>query len=234
MSQFSKKPRYTDTVLLALSLSALAGGAILHWIGSPILADWLWIASALLVASLLLVESVIRLWHCEVRVDLIALLAIAGALLLDQSLVAAVIAVMLTGGQALEAYALRRAQQEISKLIERAPTYAWRHKDEDKGLEKVSIETVAIGDCLLVRSGELVPVDGDVIDTVAVLDESSLTGESQLVTHAQGSRIYSGSINAGMPFDMRASHPAAQSTYSGIVRQVEQAHRFSSAACAHA
>lgn len=223
MSQFLKKSIYTDTALLAFSLLALASGSILHWIGKPILADWFWIASALLVATLLLIESVIRLWHREVGVDLIALLAITGALFLDQSLVAAVIAVMLTGGQALEAYALRRAQQEISQLIERAPTYAWRYKDKDEGLEKIPVATVAIGDRLLVRSGELVPVDGDVLTAVAVLDESSLTGESQLVNHGQGSRIHSGSVNAGMPFDMRASHPAEQSTYSGIVRQVEVA-----------
>lgn len=77
----------------------------------------------------------------------------------------------------IEAYALRRAQQEISKLIERAPVYAWRHKNKDEGLEQTPIATVAVGDRLLVRSGDLVPVDGDVLDSVAVLDESSLTGK---------------------------------------------------------
>ncbi|KAA0910855.1 heavy metal translocating P-type ATPase [Pusillimonas sp. ANT_WB101] len=225
MSQILKKPKYNDTVLLALSVLALVSGAILHWSGNPAFADWCWIASAVLVAALLLIESAIRLWHREVRVDLIALLAIIGALLLDQSLVAAVIAVMLTGGQALEAYALRRAQKEISKLIERAPIYAWRHKNNNDGLEQIPIATVVVGDRLLVRSGELVPVDGDVLDPVAILDESSLTGESQPAKHVLGSRIQSGSVNASMPFDMRAARPAAQSTYSGIVRQVEEAQR---------
>src|SRR5574337_891077 len=153
----------------------------------------------------------------------ISLLAIIGALALDQSLVAAVIAVMLSGGHALEAYASRRAQREISKLVERAPTFAWRHRDGR--LEQIPIATVQVGDRLLVRSGELVPVDGDVLDQPAVLDESSLTGESLPVKHAPGSAIQSGSVNAGTPFDMRASHPAAQSTYAGIVRLVEEAQR---------
>lgn len=214
---------WLDTTLLVISLLALAGGSGLYWTGNPVLAQWCWTASALLVAAMLLVESAIRVWRRDVGVDLIALLAIVGALLLEQSLVAAVIALMLTGGHALDAYASRRAQREISKLVERAPAFAWRHTD--KGLEQIPIAAVAVGDRLLVRSGEVVPVDGDVLDSVAVLDESSLTGESLPAKRAAGSCINSGSVNAGAPFDMRASQPAAQSTYSGIVRLVEAAQR---------
>ncbi len=212
-----------DKALLVFSLLALIGGAILYWTAHSILAHGLWTASALLMAAVLLVESAMRLWRRELGVDLIALLAILGALALDESLVAAVIAVMLTGGHALETYASRRAQREISKLVERAPAFAWRHMDAQ--LEQIPISTVAVGDRLLVRSGELVPVDGDVLDAPAILDESSLTGESLPVKHPPGSPIRSGSVNAGTPFDMRATHPAAQSTYAGIVRLVEEAQR---------
>src|SRR5574337_528519 len=214
---------WLDMTLLAISLLALVGGAALYWSSFPALAHGCWTASALLMAAVLLVEGALRLWRRELGVDLIALLAIIGALALDQSLVAAVIAVMLSGGHALEAYASRRAQREISKLVERAPTFAWRHRDGR--LEQIPIATVQVGDRLLVRSGELVPVDGDVLDQPAVLDESSLTGESLPVKNAPGSAIQSGSVNAGTPFDMRASHPAAQSTYAGIVRLVEEAQR---------
>ncbi len=214
---------WLDTALLAVSLLALVGGSVLYWAAQPTLAHGFWTASAVLMAVVLLVESVIRLWRRELGVDLIALLAIIGALALDQSLVAAVIAVMLSGGHALEAYASRRAQQEISKLVARAPSFAWRHRGGQ--LEQIPIATVDVGDRLLVRSGELVPVDGDVLEQPAVLDESSLTGESLPVKHPPGSRIQSGSVNAGTPFDMRASHPAAQSTYAGIVRLVEEAQR---------
>lgn len=213
----------TYTVLLVICLLALAGGAALYWTDYLVLARWCWTVSALLVATLLLVESAVRLWHREMGVDLIALLAIVSALLLGESLVAAIIAVMLTGGHALEAYASRLAKREISKLLERAPAFAWRYKDGQ--LEQIPIATVAIGDRLLVRSGELIPVDGEVLDSVAILDESSLTGESLPVKHPPGARIHSGSANAGTPFDMRASHPATQSTYSGIVRLVEEAQR---------
>ena len=214
---------WLDKVLLAVSLLGLVGGAILYWTAHPALAHGFWTASAVLMAVVLLVESAMRLWRRELGVDLIALLAIIGALALDQSLVAAVIAVMLTGGHAIEGYASQRAQREISRLVERAPAFAWRHTDGQ--LEQIPIATVVVGDRLLVRSGELVPVDGDVLDAPAILDESSLTGESLPVQHPPGSHIRSGSANAGAPFDMRASHPAAQSTYAGIVRLVEEAQR---------
>ncbi len=214
---------WLDGSLLGVSVLALVAGAALHWTGHPQAAHWSWTAGALVMAAVLLVESTIRAWRRDVGVDLIALLAIVGALLLAQSLVAAVIAVMLASGQALEAYASRRAQREISKLVQRAPAVAWRYDGEQ--LEQVPVATIAVGDRLLVRSGELVPVDGDVVAQVAVLDESSLTGESLPVRHLPGARIQSGSVNAGTPFDMRASHPAAQSTYAGIVRLVEDAQR---------
>lgn len=212
---------WLDGALLVASVLALIVGAALYWAGYPQFAHWSWASGGLLMAAVLLVDSTIRAWQRDVGVDLIALLAIAGALLLDESLVAAVIAVMLSGGHALEAYASRRAQREIGKLVERAPAFAWRYEDER--LEQVPVADVAVGDRLLVRSGELVPVDGEVLDEIAVLDESSLTGESLPVKHAPGAPIESGSVNAGTPFDMRATRPAAQSTYAGIVRLVEEA-----------
>ncbi|MGA9341328.1 MAG: heavy metal translocating P-type ATPase [Rhodanobacteraceae bacterium] len=214
---------WRDIVLLVFSVLALLCGLGLSWSGHTLAAHGFWSASALLLAALLMVESAVRLWHREVGVDLIALLAIGAALAFDQSLVAAVIAVMLAGGRALEAYAMRRAQQAMSRLLENAPTLAWRHAGEQ--LEQIPVASVVVGDRLFVRAGEIVPVDGDVLDHAAVLDESSLTGESLPVTHAPGARIASGSVNAGAPFDMRAERPAGQSTYAGIIHMVEAARR---------
>ncbi len=214
---------WLDGSLFAASVLALGAGAALYWSGHPQPAHVSWTAGALLMAAVLLVDGAIRAWRRDVGVDLIALLAIVGALLLEQSLVAAVIAVMLAGGHALEASASRRAQREISKLVARAPVFAWRYTGER--LERVPITEIEVGDRLLVRSGELVPVDGDVCDRIAVLDESSLTGESLPVKHPPGAAIRSGSVNAGAAFDMLASRPAAQSTYAGIVRLVDEAQR---------
>jgi heavy metal translocating P-type ATPase len=154
-------------------------------------------------------------------VDLIALLAMAGALALGELLAGAVIAVMLASGRLLEAYAGERAQRELRALLERAPRTV--HRYQDGGLASPPLDQVRPGDRLLVKPGEVVPVDGLVKGPAAVLDESALTGEAELMERGVGDRVRSGVVNAGPPFDLEATSTAATSTYAGILRLVEQA-----------
>ena len=168
--------------LLAFTLLALVGGLIAYWLESPLLAGQLWNTSALLVATVLLFEIVQCLLRREVGVDLIALLSIAGALLLGEALVAAVIAVMLASGRTLEYFTSQRAERELKKLIDRAPRFASRL--ENNQLVQIPVDQVVVGDQLLVRMGEVVPVDGVLLSANATLDESALTGEPMPVTLA--------------------------------------------------
>ncbi len=156
-------------------------------------------------------------------VDLIALLAMGGALALEEYLAGAVIAFMLATGRALEDFADARAHRELSALIERAPRTA--HRYEDDSLSSVPIGDVRAGDLLLVKHGEVVPVDGLLVSRIGVFDESALTGESRPVERSEGEQVRSGAVNAGAAFDLRAAASADQSTYAGIVRLVEQAQK---------
>ena len=153
-------------------------------------------------------------------VDVIALLAMAGALLLRQFLAGAVIALMLSSGEALEAFANRRAHKELSSLLERAPRSVTRY--EDDMLHTRAIDEVAHGDRLLVKTGEVVPVDGLMLGP-GLLDESALTGESRPVERPDRDLVRSGAVNAGPAFDLRATATADESTYAGIVRLVKEA-----------
>jgi len=103
------------------------------------------------------------------------------------------------------------------------PRTAVRHRDG--ALEEVPLQAIAPGDRLLVRQGDVVPVDGTVAGGVAVLDQSALTGEPLPVQERSGEPVMSGSTNVGEAFDLLASRPAAASTYAGIVRLVEAAQR---------
>lgn len=207
--------------LLVLTALALPAGLLLHGLQLDPLARLAWSVSALLMAALLVVEIVIRLRRREAGVDLIALLAIVAAVLLGQTLVAAVIALMLAGGRALEDYTAGRAGRELRRLIDRAPRFAWRYRDDQ--LEQVPVDAVMPGDRLLLRMGEVVPVDGTVLDATATLDESALSGEPLPVRRQRGDSVRSGGVNAGAPFDFSATQAASQSTYAGIVRMVEAA-----------
>jgi len=207
-------------ILAATAVSVVAGGVA--WLtGYHTAADVAW-AIAIVVALVPLTMSVARdLVGRDTGVDLIALLAMAGSLVLGQFLAGAVIGVMLSGGQALERYASGRARRELSSLISRAPHTVLRH--EGGRLVSRSIDVVRAGDQLLVKPGEVVPVDGEVLSDEAVLDESAITGESLPVEHALHGRVRSGTLNAGGPFDIRAESDAASSTYSGLVRLVRTA-----------
>ncbi len=207
--------------LLLLTTLALPGGLLLRGLQFDSLARLAWSVSALLMAALLAVEIVIRLRRREAGVDLIALLAIVAAVLLGQALVAAVIALMLAGGRALEDYTAGRAGRELRRLIDRAPRFAWRYRDDQ--LEQVPVDVVRPGDRLLLRMGEVVPVDGTLLDATATLDESALSGEPLPVRRQRGDSVRSGGVNAGAPFDFSATRSASHSTYAGIVRMVEAA-----------
>ncbi|HXX61455.1 MAG TPA: heavy metal translocating P-type ATPase, partial [Candidatus Sulfotelmatobacter sp.] len=140
---------------------------------------------------------------------------------LGEYLAGAVIAVMSASGRALETFARGRAERELAGLVSRAPTVA--HRYEEAGIRARPVVAIQRDDRLLIRPGEVVPVDGVVLDVAVTLDESALTGESRLVVRAFGDPVASGTINAGAAFDLRATATADASTYAGIVRLVREA-----------
>ena len=145
----------------------------------------------------------------------------SAALALHQPLAGAVVALMYSGGNVLEEIAVARAEHDLRSLVNRAPREA--HRRIGDRIQEVPISDVAVGDQLLVRAGEIVPVDGIVTSTEATIDESALTGEPIPVVKARGVAVLSGSLNAGETFELSVSAVAGESTYAGIVRLVTAA-----------
>ncbi len=212
-----------ERLLLPLTATGLVAGLALEATGNPTAAAVAWIVPSVVVGAWLAVSIVRDLLRRQAGVDVIAVLAIVGAVLLGEYLAAAVIGVMLATGDWLERYAEGRAHRELSALVSRAPRVV--HRREGTELADRPIGEVDEGDVLVVKPGEVVPVDGTVIGLPAVLDESALTGEARVVTREPGDRVNSGTVNAGAPFELRATATADRSTYAGIVRLVEAAQR---------
>ena len=212
--------RRTVAIFLVVLAGVATGGAL--WLsGETGLADAAW-AVAVSVAFVPLAWAVATdLIRGKTGVDLIALLAMAGSLVLGQFLAGAVIGLMLSGGQSLERYASSRARRELTALLARAPRVVNRY--EEGSLVSRDIADVKVGDVLLVKPGEVVPVDGVILSAAAVLDESTLSGESRPIDRIRGEQVRSGTVNAGSPFDIRALTTADESTYAGIIRLVRQA-----------
>jgi heavy metal translocating P-type ATPase len=204
-----------------LALLGLAGGLVLHVLGIDAPAHLAWAATTALLLVPLTVSVARTLLRGDLGVDAIALVSMAGALALGEYLTGAVIALMLAGGNALEEVANRRARRELSALVERAPRTALVHRGGS--VEEVAVDAVGRGDVVLVRAGEVVPVDGLVVSEEAVVDESALTGEPLPVTVHRGGQVRSGTTSAGTAFELRALRPAAESAYAALVRLVQQA-----------
>jgi heavy metal translocating P-type ATPase len=218
--------RQTDrlkTLLLIMALAGLAAGLALHLGARADLARLAWAAGVLPVLASLSVEILRSLARGEVGLDIVAALSMSAALFFGETLAAAVVAVMYSGGTFLESFAEGRARREMRDLLSRVPRSATRHRDGR--LEDVPLDALRPGDRLLIRQGDVVPVDGYVESATAFLDTSALTGESLPVRLVKGAEAMSGSMNAGDAFDLRATHDARDSTYAGIVRLVEEAQR---------
>ena len=207
--------------LVTFAVAGLAAGIVAHFADRSELADLCWTLATAPVIAGLAVSMLRDLLAGRLGVDAIALVSMSSALALGQPLAGAVVALMYSGGNVLEDIAVARAEHGLRALLDRAPRLA--HRRVNDGIEDVPVSGIAVGDRLLVRAGEVVPVDGVVTSDTATIDKSALTGEAIPVVKARGTAAFSGALNAGATFDMTASAVAGESTYSGIVRLVTAA-----------
>lgn len=207
--------------LLTIALIGLLSGLGLMLMDRSELAIFVWIAGVVPVLIALLVEIIRSISKGEIGLDIVAALSMSAALFFGETLAAAVVALMYSGGTFLESFAEGRARREMSDLLSRVPRTATRHRDG--ALDEVPLDDIAPADLLLIRQGDIAPVDGMVASERAMLDQSALTGESMPVRLNHGQDVMSGSTNAGEAFDLRVTRRAADSTYAGIVRLVEAA-----------
>ncbi len=208
--------------LFSLALLGLAAGAVAYAAASsPDAAGWLWSAATLPVIVALGVAIVRDFLAGRVGVDAIAFVSMSAALILGEPLAGVVVAIMYSGGNLLEDYARGRAARDLKALTDRTPRIA--HRSDGAEIRDLPVEDVAIGDDLLVQAGELLPVDGTVLDAAALVDESAVTGEPLPVRRNPGDPVRSGTVNAGEAFFLTATASANESTYAGIVKMVQAA-----------
>lgn len=219
----SSLSNHMQSILVTIALIGLVGGFALQLLGLPSSSRLLWGGATAPVLAVLLVTAGNSLFRGDFGLDLIAALSMTVALAFGETLAANVVALMYAGGQMLEAFASGRAAQEMTALLGRVPQRAMRYSGDR--LEEVPISFLVPGDRLLIRQGEVVPVDGSIISGSAMLDQSVLTGESLPVERWPQDEVLSGSTSLGRAFDMQVLRPAAESTYAGIVRLVEAAQK---------
>ncbi|MFI5344381.1 MAG: heavy metal translocating P-type ATPase [Chlamydiales bacterium] len=158
----------------------------------------------------------IKFFKFEFSSDLLAGISIVTAVILEQYLAGALVVLMLSGGQTLELFAIRRASFLLEALSKRMPSSA--HRKKNGIFEDVPIDEIEIGDALIVSPHEICPIDGDVIEGHGVMDESYLTGEPFFISKTPGSKVLSGSINGDSMLIIQANKKASDSRYAKIMQ----------------
>lgn len=209
--------------LVVLGCLLTYGALFITGVGSP----WLWLptaAAGLLVGVPLFMAVFKDSLHRQMGADLLALLAIITGALMQEWLVVGIIALMVSGGTALESAASLRASEILAALAKRSPTIAHRVR-EDGTLTDISVSQVEINDVLVVLPHEICPIDGVVVQGTGAMDESFLTGEPYVVPKAPGSQVMSGAINSTIALHVRAEALVEDSRYAQIVEVLSKAER---------
>lgn len=213
--------RVLRRLLIGISLGALVLGLLAWGSGRVGLAAWIWAIGTAPVIAGLLVSMIRDFLAGRLGVDAVAFISMSAAIALGENLAGVVVAVMYAGGNVLEDFAVARAERDLRLLVDRAPRIA--HRREGSTIADIDVDKVTVGDTILVRAGEVIPVDGLIVNQSAMIDEAALTGEPIPVMRRQGELARSGTVNAGETFEIRATTTAGESTYAGIVRMVTAA-----------
>jgi heavy metal translocating P-type ATPase len=215
--------RLSPLLLVFIPMLGLAVGATFWWNALEAMARAAWTIATLPVLMALFVQIVTSLRRGDVGLDVVAALSMSAALAFGEPLAGNVVALMYAGGQLLESFAQGRARREMTALLGRVARTAMRFRGSM--LEETPISSIVPGDRLLIREGEVLPVDGRVAGAFALLNLSALTGESVPQRIAIGGEVLSGATSTGAAFELIATRVASESTYAGIVRLVEAAQR---------
>jgi len=183
--------------------------------------QWIWLITLVIGGIPVVIQTGKGMIKGEFASDIVAMLAIITAVIMQEWFAGAVVVLMQSGGEALESYGLSRASTSLEKLLERAPQFAF--KKMGGSLEKIPVIKVQIGDTLVVRSGDLIPVDGTILSGSAEIDESALTGEPLAHNKTTGDKVFSGSIDVNGALEMRADKLSGESQYQKIVELVKKA-----------
>ncbi len=199
----------------------VAGAAVSGLADGAVWRDRIWYLGLILTGVPVSWKTLRGMLHGEFASDVVAMLAIAGAIGLQQPLAGLVVVLMQTGGEALETYAVARASGAVAALEADAPRHA--HRVVGSVVSDIDAGDAAPGDLLLVRPGELVPCDAQVESGTSHVDTSRITGEPIPITAVVGTPLLSGSVNQEGVLTVRALRASKDSQYARIVELVRSA-----------
>ena len=218
------RPNGFEVPLIAvLAIAMLGAGLAVRIAGQPVLASRVWLAGLVVAGAPLVWRTLRGVARGQFASDIVATLAIVGAVLLAEPAAGLVVVLMQSGGEALERYAEGRASAAVRALEQDAPRIAHRVRGAGPAVDDIVVDEIAVDDMLIVRPGEMVPCDAVVVGGHSHVDTSRLTGEPIPIHAGADVALLSGSLNIDGPLTIRATAVAGESQYARIVSLVRSA-----------
>jgi heavy metal translocating P-type ATPase len=214
--------RRKTIIIAAITIAAIVAHLVLRFAFhlSPGVYDIPLLATLIIGGIPLVFELTRKLLKRDFGSDLLGGIAIVTSVIMGEYLAGSIIVLMLSGGEALESYALASASSVLAALAKRMPSIA--HRKTESAIVDVALSEVAIGDQLEIYPHDICPVDGVVIGGHGTMDESYLTGEPFKITKTSGSPVISGAINGTSALTIRATKRAADSRYAKIMEVMRE------------
>ena len=203
-------------------LGLLFGNIINYVFYTSSIGYWIWYIILIICGVPIIFHTIKEMIRGHFASDVVAMLAIITAIITNEAFPGMIIVIMQSGGKALEDYAFRKATSSLDQLMARSPKIAHR-KINKYDIKDINVEDVQVNDILVIRPGDLIPVDGIIFSDKAQIDESALTGEPLFKTKDKGEEVYSGTVNTGNIFEISAKKTSKESQYSKIVQLVQKA-----------
>lgn len=216
-------PLIKNEPLATFALLGIALGAMSYFFISQEVADLFWRSVLIFGGSVIVFHTVKGIIHGKFAADIVAMLAILVAILLEQVFAGSIVVLMQSGGEAIERYGFRKASFSLEELLKRAPRKARKKSNFSDEYLEVQLDEVQVGDLILIKPGDMVPVDAFVLEGVSTIDDSAITGEPFEKQAFAGSKLLSGSINISGVLQAKAIHLAKDSQYNKIVELVKKA-----------
>lgn len=207
--------------------SAAAGSVIIvallaeHALGLVAAGQVLMVVATLIAGTRIAIRAVKSLLDLIVGIELLVSVASVGAIIIGQYWEAAAVTFLFALGGALEAATLARTRRALGDLLDMAPSVAVVLRDGEQ--VEVPIGEVVVGEAVVVKNGAKVPVDGEVCEGHAALDESSITGESIPVEKGPGAKVFAGTVSMGGLITVQAIGIGADTTLARVIHRVEDA-----------
>lgn len=206
-----------------IAISGLLFGSIISYIiyQAPV-GYWIWYIILIICGAPIIFQTLKEMASRHFASDVVAMFAIITAIITNEAFPGIIIVIMQSGGKALEDYAFKKATASLDQLMARSPKIT-HLKINEKNIKDINVDDVQINDILVIKPGDLIPVDGIIYSGKAQIDESALTGEPLIKIKDKGEEVYSGTVNTGDIFEIVAKKTSKDSQYNKIVQIVKKA-----------